>query len=406
MQDFVIHWCTRLAFSGGWLYRRCEKPIRCYVGWRSETGYDDRIGSFESNGADTPGARHYERALRRLWEAEIEAPGPHLTETLPEEGPQSRTPPAAEGVNLIELASSPVIRSKFQSSFSPREREGLFSILSLLAHGEAYALHISSTLLASLEGTGSKLRLSAQVVEEARHFAVMKALLETLWGKPRPLYPSARILLELIARSDPFTRLFGLNVLMETFALQIFSRLPSCAGLDQILQSLYRDETRHCAFPREYARLGYVPATIRCSTRYRLRRTRFLVLTIPVVLDYRPDFEALGIDTFEFFGSLLRRILRSAEKSHLPILPPAEGYLALTNLSLNAYLKRVEPERYEGFEDYCGLATFKSSGSSVSGPQNRSGSVSASGGAWKLYESALQSIDRIDFAAFSRSLHQ
>ena len=195
----------------------------------------------------------------------------------------------------------------------------------------------------------------------------MKALIETLWGKPGPLHPSARILLELIARSDLFTRLFGLNVLLETFALQIFSRLPSCAGLDQILRSLYRDETWHCAFPREYARLGYVPAAIRSRTRYRLRRTRFLVLTISVVLDYRPDFEALGIDTFEFFGSLLRRILRSAEKSHLPILPPAEVYLAVTNLSLNAYLKRYEPERYEGFEDYCALATFKSSGSSVSG---------------------------------------
>ena len=64
----------------------------------------------------------------------------------------------------------------------------LARILSLIGHGEAYALLTSATILNFVQGTGARVGMAMQVMEEAKHFIVLRKMLQTL-GVAAPLDP-------------------------------------------------------------------------------------------------------------------------------------------------------------------------------------------------------------------------
>ncbi|MCA9906273.1 MAG: hypothetical protein KC547_20600, partial [Anaerolineae bacterium] len=238
--------------------------------------YDDRTAEYNSNDMNVLFGRNYEKALANLWKAEEVAPylGFHDASradkvaagqgTVVGSAIKDRHAKAAldvenaETQELVEYASSDAIRKEFEDAYSPEQREAILRIVSLLGHGEAYALYTSSTLLPLVRGTGSKLGMAMQVMEEAKHFAVLRAMLRNLGGT-RMLTASVRAVFETIARQRYYHKLFGMNIVLEGFATNLFAHFEDFPGLGDIMRAFHMDESRHVAFPQTYAAEGNVP---------------------------------------------------------------------------------------------------------------------------------------------------
>ncbi len=351
LPNWVFHKVfTRAGGGVARLYRANEGRLRRRFEKRSPMNYDDRTATFHGGDMARLLGRNYEKALRNLWKAEIVAPylGIHDASTVEKAARQSD---GGELSAMLESATSDSVRRELAERFSPEERRALWRIISLIVHGEAYALYTSASLLPVVEGTGAKLGMAMQVMEEAKHFLVLRAMVTTV-GELHPATDSARILLDNIASQEPYAKLFGMNVIVESVATSIFSRFADYPGLCHILPHFHRDEARHCGFAKSYADAGGVPASVTRSMSERRRRMRLIVPALPVIFDYKADFETLGYDVFEFFGKFLSKVTRLAEDARLPLHLPRTELLARLNLLANAWVYHFEPERWTGYRDY------------------------------------------------------
>lgn len=353
--DSALRIATHLGVRAARSYRKSESWLRRRAEARSVTAYDDRTARFVGSETEPLDVSSFERSLRLLWKAELEAPYLGIHDASKSERSAHFTGDvSSETTGLLESATSNHMRDEISSRFSPDEREAINEILSLIVHGEAYALYVSASLVPFALGTTSKLNLSMQVLEEAKHYVVLRALSTTLAGDTKPLRASGRIFLERVARANPLDRLFGLNILMESFAMEFFVEFSRYPGFGPLLQKFLMDESRHCAFPPTYARSGFVPERVRNSFQNRLRRTRMVVTALPIIFDYRPYFERLGLDSVQFFSNVLGRVVRLAEQANMPLLLGADQYLAFANIMMNCCVRAMEPGQYE-FRDYCAL---------------------------------------------------
>jgi len=353
--DSALRFVTALGIRAGSIYSKNESWFRKRADARCVTSYDDATATFAGDGRNSPDYSGMERSLRLLWKAELEAPYLGLHDaTKSEKHGHAFHDDSEEIFKSMEFADACQLRNELSSAFSSQQCDALNWILSLVLHGEAYALFLSSSLVPFASGTSSKLSLSMQVVEEAKHYIVMRKLSEVLFERSKPLRTSARIFMEAIARCGPYNRLFGLNIMMESFAMEFFTQFSGCSGFGSLLQKFLLDESRHCAFPQNYARLGFIPKAVRDSSGNRLQRTRITLLALPIVFEYAPYFRTLGMDGFQFFSKVLVRSLRLAEASDMPLVLTADQYLALANITLNSYLRSASSGEYQ-FKDYCGL---------------------------------------------------
>lgn len=353
-----------VAVSRGLGAFRAAAPV---LRWRVErtlaNRYDDRTASFLGGEMETLTHRNYERSLANLWKAELVAPYLGIRDasladkagaslgTVVGDLTRERRAPTRDAAALVELVQSDDVRRELRNAYTLEQREAICQIMSLLVHGEAYALYTSSTLLPIVQGTGAKLGMAMQVMEEAKHFVVLRAMLETLDGV-RPLQASARILFEVIARKRYYHKLFGMNVVLESFATNLFAQFEDYPGLRHIMRPFHMDEARHCAFPQTYAALGNIPDHVTHEPKYQRARVRMLLPAIPLLFDYKPHFETLGLDAFLFFGRFLGKVDRLATRSGFPV---PDGTVQAVNALLNRYRRALEPERYAGFVDYTAL---------------------------------------------------
>ncbi len=340
--------------SEGYLRGRYEKSLA--------NEYDDQTACFIGGEMELLTQRNYEKALSHLWKAEEVAPylGMHDASKADRTaaaqgvvvGDLKREPKEiAEIKDMVRLATSEEVRREFQEGYSPAERDAVLEIMSLLGHGEAYALYTSSTLLPVVKGTGAKLGMAMQVMEEAKHFVVLREMLNTI-DHIRPLKTSARMLFENIARKDYYHKLFGMNVVLESFATNLFSHFEDFPGLRHIMRPFHMDESRHCAFPQTYASLGNIPAHVTDDLGYQIARVRMLAPAVPLIFDYKPHFDTLGLDAFAFFGKFLAKVTRLADRSGFKLPQNREEILLGVNGFFNNYVRTFEPEKYKGFQDY------------------------------------------------------
>lgn len=336
-------------------YRWLEPRWRNYVEKRQVSFYDDRTHTFQ--GVEDPSLiqRNYEKSLRHIWKAEVAAPYLGIRDATDTEklGAEAETSDS-ETRALMERATSDVVRREFEEAFSPRQREAVCRLMSLIAHGEAYALYTSSTLLPFVEGTGAKMGMAMQVMEEAKHFYVLRAMIRTL-GRSYPLADSAKILFENVARAKPYRKLFGMNVMLESFATSLFAQFAEYPGLRHILHEFHLDESRHVGFPKSYFEAGHIPHEVSHSTREKIARGLLLLPAASLIWDYKEDFEAVGVDCFAFWGRFISKASRLAESSGFPLYPSRKEFLFSMNLILNGYLKAFEPDRFAGYRDYTKL---------------------------------------------------
>ena len=349
-------------------YYKAEPMIRRRIESNLVNKYDDKTATFEGGEMELLTQRNYEKAFVNLWKAETVAPylGFHDASRADKaaavndrvvvgayhgDGAICEDDPTVEIDDLVAHVTSDEVRREFQEAYSPEQREAICMIMSLLGHGEAYALYTSATLLPVVKGTGAKMGMAMQAMEEAKHFMVLREMLRTI-DNIRPLKTSARLLFETVAGKSYYHKLFGMNVILESFATNLFSHFEDFPGLRHIMRAFHMDESRHCAFPQTYNSLGNIPEHVTHDPKYQRARLRMLVPALPIIFDYKPYFETLGLDTFEFFGRFLAKVTRLSERSGFPMPQKREEILYGVNMIFNAYTRNFEPEKYQGFRDY------------------------------------------------------
>ncbi|MCW5829580.1 MAG: ferritin-like domain-containing protein [Deltaproteobacteria bacterium] len=345
------------AFFGvSGLYRKYEDRARDYVDGHLVNTYDDRTANFVGGEMEVLTSRNYEKALANIWKAEVAAPYLGLRDaTAVEKNAGDKRGGSIREIDetkeMMRRATSEDVRRRFEAATTPEQRDALGWILSLICHGEAYALYTSATLIPHVKGTGSRMGMSLQVMEEAKHFLVLREMLKTL-GILKPLHNSARFLFESVARAEPYNRLFGMNVMLESFATSTFSTFANFPGIEDIMHQFHRDEARHVGFPQNYNQAGNIPEHVTKNKRYQISRALMLAPALGAIFDYRPYFTALGMDVFGFFGKFVAKVTRLAERSGMPLPQKRDELLMAYNLAVNTYFMRYEPENYKGFVDY------------------------------------------------------
>ena len=349
-------------------YYKAEPYIRRRVESSLVNNYDDKTATFHGGEMELLTQRNYNKAFANLWKAETVAPYLGFNDASRAdkaaaskdhvvvgayhgEGAVVQDDPSVEIEALMAHVTSDEVRREFQEAYTPEQREAVSMIMSLLGHGEAYALYTSATLLPVVKGTGAKMGMAMQVMEEAKHFMVLREMLRTI-DDIRPLKTSARLLFETVARKDYYHKLFGMNIILESFATNLFSHFEDFPGLRHIMRAFHMDESRHCAFPQSYSSLGNIPEHVTNDPKYQRARLLMLVPAFPIIFDYKPYFETLGLDVFEFFGRFLSKVTRLSERSGFPLPQPREEILLQTNLMFNGYVKKFEPHKWDGFRDY------------------------------------------------------
>lgn len=274
--------------------------------------YDDKNGVFLSYDPKSKlQARNYEMALTRLWKAEELAPYLDICDGACGEIGKERD-------ELIKKLTEQKF-SDFHKSVTRRERRGIHEILSLLVHGEAYALSTSSSLMGIVDTTEARLALAAQVIEEAKHFVVLRAMTVFLFGTIRPLKPSGRIFFDRIMNQDGLAKLTGMNVILENFALILFERLSKYPVLSDIVGAFHLDESRHTGLPINYADAGHIPSSEK-GVLARLNRSMMLATAPMLVNEYWIDFMRIGLDPFDVFEDFIIKITELADRSQMPFL--------------------------------------------------------------------------------------
>lgn len=316
--------------------------------------YDDRTATFYGGEFEELTHRNYEKGLSNLWKAETVAPSLGIRDASREERESARAgrvPEVSETREMMAQVESPDFKREIDAALTPEQRRALARILSVILHGEAYALFVSASLIPHVKGTGAKLGLAMQVMEEAKHFIVMREVVRRI-DRVYPQNFSDFFALECTLRARPLDRLFGMNLVVESVAMTFFSTFTNCPGLDRVLPFFHKDESRHSAFPKSYTQLA--PLTL-VQKHGPLHRQRRMNLVLPLSLLFyvlKEDFDRIGLDIYEFGGKLMDKISRLAEQTGFYLPLPRSDMMRMYNLSFNLHVRVTDPRHFEGFRDY------------------------------------------------------
>jgi hypothetical protein len=331
--------------SLNWLLRGSDAALaKLRLGGR-RARYDDLRYEFLGGAGDELRRKQYDKSLRLLWKAEEHAPQLGFRDCsaaekeLQELGLGSLN---ADERHQFERLGSAEFKALLDREYSPREQAALVSLLSAIGHGEAYAWLTSAELLADVKSTGARAALSMQVMEEAKHFLVLRALVRAFELPIPRLCAPEYLMLERVLKAEGLEKLFGMNVLVEGIALGLFGMLSHLPGME-ILRLFHLDESRHGAFPSNYFREFPLSMRERKSARRRLARLGMLVPALLLIPTLEDDMAELGIDAFDFGGAIVRKIAQLAERNGFELPFPTPALLETTNDLLNAYCKLARP---------------------------------------------------------------
>lgn len=307
--------------------------------------YDDVHYEFVGGAQDGLRKKHYDKSLRLLWKAELSAPwssfhdaGKHEGEIV-ELAEKSMT---GEERSIRERITSAEFKALLDREYTVEQKRAIVAILSAIGHGEAYAWLVSASLLPQVKSTGAKAAVTMQVLEEAKHFVVMRELVEAFGvGVPRQ---SAweYLLLEGTLKAKGLDRFFGMNILVESIALSIFGVLSTLPGLD-VLRLFHLDESRHTALPMNYFKEFPLSRWQMRSPLGRVRRIKMTLPTLPLIMYLEPELAVLGIDAFDFAGSVMRKVTHLTERAGFLQPEDARQQNAFFNRVFNAHCRATRP---------------------------------------------------------------
>lgn len=324
---------------------------RLHLGGR-KANYDDARYEFVGGPADVLRRRHYDKSLRLLWKAEEHTPWLSFRDSTDIEREVLRMGLRAlsdEERTAHDRIRMPEYRAFLDSEYTLREKQAVVNILSTIGHGEAYAWLVSAELLSEVKSTGARAALTMQVLEEAKHFVVLRELLQAFDVPIRRQSAWEYIFLEQVHKARGLEKFFGMNILVEGVALSLFGQMSTLPGLE-VLRLFHLDEARHTALPTNYFREFPMTFWQRNNPRAALHRLRMILPALALIPQLEEDFAHLGIDGLQFGGSTLRKVLALVERSGFTLPIPKPVLVAALNGAFNGYAKLTrEGHRYTQF---------------------------------------------------------
>jgi len=301
--------------------------------------YDDDAYEFEGGANDALRKKHYDKSLRLLWKAEANAPWSSFHDAS--ESEKALLDAAERGMTDSEKAArarltSAEFRALLDREYSPAEKKAIVAILSAIGHGEAYAWLVSASMLAEVKSTGARAAVTMQVMEEAKHFVVLRELIQAFGVEVPRLTAWEYMVLERTLKARGLDRFFGMNVLVETIALNIFGLLSDKPGLE-VLRLFHLDESRHTALPDNYFKEFPMSERQKRSVVRRFARLNMALPIVPLVFLLEPDLAEIGVDIFDFGGAVLRKAVILSERAGFYLPLPGEKLLGAFNAVFNAY---------------------------------------------------------------------
>jgi len=319
--------------------------------------YDDENYTFHGGPADELRRQHFDKSLRLLWKAERSAPFLPFKDANPLEraiSDQALKALSPDERAVVERMSSDAFKALLRREYTLRERQALVSLLSAVGHGEAYAWLVASEMIGSLKSTGAKAAATAQVLEEAKHFVVLRELVLAFELPVPRLTAWEYLLLEGVLRMDGLEKLFGMNVIVEGIALSLFGALGHLPGME-VLKLFHLDEARHTALPQNYFKVFPMSAWQRHNPFARLSRFRLIVGALPLIFALEDDMAELGLDAFEFGGSVVRKVAGLAKRVGFFLPVPLDGFVSSLDMVFNAYCRLTRPEH--SYRKFSGVET-------------------------------------------------
>jgi hypothetical protein len=307
--------------------------------------YDDYVYEFLGGPGETLRKKHYDKSLRLLWKAEQHAPYLGFQDSTAEERELREMALRAmteEERSEVKRIDSQAFRDMLNREYTLREKEAIVAVLSAIGHGEAYAWLVSAQLLAEVKSTGARSALTMQVLEEAKHFLVLRELLRAFEVPIPRLTAPEYVMLERVIKAKGVEKLFGMNVLVEGIALGLFGMMSHLPGLE-VLRLFHLDESRHTGLPNNYFREFPLKDHGRVTPATHLSRISMIVPAILLIPPLEKHLAELGIDACDFGGSVIRKIATLAERNGFVLPVSFETLLQLLDVALNAYASASRP---------------------------------------------------------------
>jgi len=173
-------------------------------------------------------------------------------------------------------------------------------------------------------------------------FVVLRELLQ-VFDAPIPRQSAWEyLLLEQAYKAKGVEKLFGMNVLVESIALGLFGLMGEMPGLE-LLRLFHLDESRHTGLPANYLAEFPLTAWERKNPLARLRRLKIILPTLALIPLLEEDMAELGIDVFEFGGSVIRKISTLAERGGFEMAVPRDKLLSDLDELFNLYCTKTRP---------------------------------------------------------------
>jgi hypothetical protein len=211
---------------------------------------------------------------------------------------------------------------------------------------------VSAELLGQVQSTGARTALTMQVLEEAKHFVVLRALLRS-FDVPIPRQSAWEyLLLENVLKLEGLEKLFGMNVLVEGIALSFFGLLAGAPGLE-ILQMFHLDEARHAALPSNYLAEFPMSDWAKKNPVARARRLKLVLPALCLMPHLEPDLNELGIDAYEFGGSVVSKISALAYRNGFYLPMPRWALLLALDAVFNGWCSATRQDhRWTSFTGF------------------------------------------------------
>ena len=310
-----------------------------------KAAYDDDDYEFFGGANDRLRRQHYDKSLRLLWKAEEQAPylpfsdASNAEKELMEMALRSLTP---EEQATRKRLTAPEFKAQLDREYTPSQQQAIVNVLAAIGHGEAYAWLVSADLLGRVKSTGARAALTMQVFEEAKHFVVLRELLHAFEVPIPRLAVWEYLLLESSYKAKGMDQFFGMNVVVEGIALSLFGMMSHMPGLE-VLRLFHLDESRHTALPVNYFKEFPLTKWQRKSPAAKIRRLKIILPALLLIPLLEKDLAEIGIDAFDFGGSVLRKITQLSERAGFELTPAPETLLPLLSKLFNGYCKLTRP---------------------------------------------------------------
>jgi len=325
---------------------RSYEKLTSLVGLGGRKGpYDDKNFEFVGGAKDNLRMKHYDKSLRLLWKAEQHLPQSNFRDMTKDE--KAFMSQAKQTLNKkekiqIERFSSDEYKALINREYTQEQKQAIINILSIIGHGEAYAWMVSAEVLTDCESTGGRAALTMQVLEEAKHFVVLRELM-LAWDCEIPRFAVWEyIVLERTLKSKGMEKFFGMNVVVENVAMGIFGMLGELPGLE-ILKMFHLDESRHTALPYNY--FDEMPMTWweKNSPIAQFRRLTMVLPAVPMMASLEKDMAVIGVDSLEFGGAMLRKIAHMKDRVGFNTFIPSSVLKEFVNDAFNSYASYSRP---------------------------------------------------------------